>query len=245
MQRKGYINADLIEQMSNHLATEIVIGGSRATNRPNLRDETHKSGYNGFLLNGGMVFQDFVYMPSPAPVSTPSVVYGMFGSNPNPAVSASVLRKLSKSKFSRRSWFSKALKSRLKFDAYFPWSARQKLRWEENTSQVTYVWNAEVIERLLVRIWRLLDHGLRSWRRRRLLGSGGHRVVVVVIVIGVRVGGGVGVGIVIVCGVCCRLVKRVRMLRSNRSRRSGCRWRFCFGGWGRCGIRIGSGGCLL
>jgi hypothetical protein len=42
----------------------------------------------------------------------------MFGSNPNPAVSASVLRKVSKSKFSRISGLSRALKSRLYAFAY-------------------------------------------------------------------------------------------------------------------------------
>lgn len=59
-----------------------------------------------------------LYKPSPAPVSTPSVGYDMFGSNPNPAVSASVLRNVSKSKFSKISGFSRALKSRLKAEAY-------------------------------------------------------------------------------------------------------------------------------
>lgn len=59
----------------------------------------------------------FVYNPSPVLVSTLSAVYGMPGSKPNPAVSPSVLRKVSKSKFSRRSGFSNALKSRLKADA--------------------------------------------------------------------------------------------------------------------------------
>lgn len=52
------------------------------------------------------------YKLSPAPVSTPSVGYTL-GSNPKPAVSASVFRKVSKSKFSRISGFSRALKSRL------------------------------------------------------------------------------------------------------------------------------------
>lgn len=59
-----------------------------------------------------------VYKLSPAPVSTPSVGYDMLGSNPKLAVSASVLRNVSKSKFSRMSGFSRAVKSRLKADAY-------------------------------------------------------------------------------------------------------------------------------
>ena len=56
------------------------------------------------------------YKPSPVPVSTPSAEYEILGSNPNPAVSASVFRNVSKSTFSRMSGFSKALKSRLKAD---------------------------------------------------------------------------------------------------------------------------------
>jgi hypothetical protein len=75
-------------------------------------DEMYKSRVYGA---GVIKDTDFVHKPFSAPVSTPSV-YDMLGSNPKPAVSVSVLRNVSKSKFSRISGFSSALKSRLKAD---------------------------------------------------------------------------------------------------------------------------------
>lgn len=79
-----------------------------------------------------------IYKPSPAPVSTPSG-YDMFGSKPKPAVSASVLRKVSKSKFSRMSGFSRALKSRLKVEGYSEISRQSLVKrgspWESNVHQ--------------------------------------------------------------------------------------------------------------
>jgi hypothetical protein len=65
----------------------------------------------------GLKTTEFIQRPFSAPVSTPSG-YVILGSNPNPAVSVSVLRNVSKSKFSRMSGFSRALKSRLKVEGW-------------------------------------------------------------------------------------------------------------------------------
>lgn len=119
--QNGYANALSVKHVSKSCQQRKTVGdGSKEENRA---EAQHMSKF--MKMYKARVYElrteqpsDHIHRPSPAPVSTPSVGYDILGSNPNPAVSASVLRNVSKSKFSRMSGFSRALKSRLNTCGY-------------------------------------------------------------------------------------------------------------------------------